>query len=282
MTLTLDLLPLLFGLISAASWGAGDFSGGLASRRGNVFVVVAVTHGVGMLLMLGLALALGEPVPPLSVFLWASLAGLFGGLGLLALYRALAIGQMGIAAPITAVLAAGLPVLFAAVTEGMPQSLQLAGFGTALVGIWFLSRPEKAVGRPQGLGLALAAGVGFGAFLILINQASSTGLFWPLVSAKATELALTLAVLVVRRPMQRAARGLVWLMLQAGIFDVGGNAFYLLAAQAGRLDVAAVLSSLYPASTVLLAWLLLKERVTRVQAVGIVAVLAAIPMIAVS
>jgi drug/metabolite transporter (DMT)-like permease len=203
---------------------------------------------------------------------------------LAALYRALAIGNMGVAAPITAVLSAALPVLFASLTQGVPGAFQITGFGLGLLGVWLLSRPEGSDNHPQGLGLALVAGVGFGGFLILINQAGGTGFLWSLASARATSLVLMsiIALGVSRRGPVQLARGLFVPIILSGVLDVGGNAFFVLAAQVGRLDVAAVLSSLYPATTVLLAWLLLKERMTRAQTAGIVAALLAIPLITTS
>ena len=275
----LNLASIALGLVSAASWGAGDFSGGLASRRTNAFGVVIVSQAVGLLLMLALALALGEPVPTADSLAWAGASGLAGGIGVTALYKALAMGQMGVAAPITAVLAAALPVLFASITQGVPSVAHMIGFGLALAGIWSLSRSESSVERSQGLGLALLAGLGIGGFLILISQVGSAGPFWPLASARVASLLLILTMVAFSRAFE-PMRGTWRLVILAGVFDIGGNLFFVLAAQAGRLDIAAVVSSLYPASTVLLAWLLLKERMTRLRVVGIVFVLVAIVLIA--
>ncbi|MDQ6694121.1 MAG: DMT family transporter [Chloroflexota bacterium] len=277
-----DLAAAILGLISAASWGAADFSGGIASKRANAFVVVAASQGAGLVLLVCLALLFGQPVPSVDALLWGGGAGLLGGLGLAALYRALASGQMGVAAPVTAVLSAALPVLFAAIVQGAPGPLQVAGFGAGLLGIWLLSRPAGSGGRPRGLGLALLAGAGFGGFLILIHQAGEAGFLWALASARVASLGLMLVIVLAtaRRDLPQTWRGLWVPVLLAGILDVGGNAFFVLAAGVGRLDVAAVLSSLYPASTVLLARLVLKERLTRTQAAGIGVALLAIPLIA--
>lgn len=277
-----------FGLASAASWGAGDFSGGLATRRSQVLPVVVVSQGVGLATVVLLSLARGEPTPSLAALGWGSASGIFGAMGLLALYRALAVGRMGIAAPVTAVLAAALPVLFAAAAEGLPTMLQFAGFGLALVGVWLVSRPDGPMGRPEGLGLALLAGLGFGGFYILIDQARAPAVFWPLASAKATSLLFVLAIAGVGGSARRSAAGpagwlapaLLSLIVLAGVLDAGGNAFFVLAEHTGRLDVSSVLASLYPATTVLLARLVLNERVSRTQAVGIAAALVAIPLIA--
>jgi drug/metabolite transporter (DMT)-like permease len=192
----------------------------------------------------------------------------------------LAIGQMGIAAPVTAVLSAGLPVLFTALFHGLPTALKIAGFGLALAGVWLLSRPTHVSGLPAGFGLAVLSGFGFGGFLILIAQAGHATVLWPLAASKVASFATMVIVALATRQAARPAAGLLPLAFLAGVLDVAGNAFFMLAAHLGRLDVAAVLSSLYPASTVVLATIVLKERVTRIQAAGIVVALLAIPLIA--
>ncbi|MDQ5825482.1 MAG: DMT family transporter [Chloroflexota bacterium] len=283
MTFGPEVLAVVYGLASALTWGAGDFSGGLATRRANPYAVVAISQGVGLLLLLALALLVGEALPPQIDLMWGALAGVAGGIAVLLLYRALAVGQMGIAAPITAVLAAVGPVIFSAFTDGAPSELQLAGFVIAVVGVWLLSRPSGPLGKPEGVGLAVLSGLAIGAFLILLQQAGTTALFWPLVAARAASLSMmTALVLLNRRAGEFPRRRTLPMVLLTGVMDAAGNAFFVLAAQVGRLDVATVISSLYPASTILLAAVVLKERVTRLQVIGIVAALAAIALIAAS
>ncbi|HLX58709.1 MAG TPA: EamA family transporter [Ktedonobacteraceae bacterium] len=171
------LATVLFGLACSLSWGGGDFSGGFASRRAQVFSVVLAVYLVGLVLLPILALAWSEPLPSWRDVFWGATAGLAGTLGLTAFYRSLAIGRMGINAPITAVLAAALPVIFSAFSLGLPAPMQLAGFALALLAVALISRPERASGRPAGLGLALLAGLGFGGFLILIGQVSAHAIF---------------------------------------------------------------------------------------------------------
>ena len=269
----------LFGLAASISWGTGDFSGGLASRRAHVFSVVLAAYAVGMLLLPILALAFSEPLPSWRDALWGASAGLAGTLGLTAFYRALAIGRMGITAPITAVLAASLPVVFSAFTQGLPGPLQLAGFVLALLSVALVSRPERASGRPAGLGLALVAGLGFGSFFILISQASPHAVFWPLASARLASLLFMIVFVRIRGEQMLPKKSVFPLILLAGSLDVAGNVFFVLAAHAGRLDVASILSSLYPAVTVLLAAIILRERVSRIQAIGIALALGAILLI---
>jgi drug/metabolite transporter (DMT)-like permease len=275
-----DLAAVVFGLASALSWGAGDFSGGLATKRAPVFGVLAIGHGVGLLLLIVLALVWAEPLPSATDLGWGLAAGLAGALGLASLYRALAVGQMGMVAPLSAVLTAALPALFGALTEGLPGALKLVGFGLALLAIWLIAGTGVSSGARDGLGLAVLAGCAFGIFFILVHRASSSAIFWPLSAARIGSLGLVLPIALGRRQLVRPDLRLLVVVLLSGTLDVAGNAFFVLAGQAGRLDVAAILSSLYPASTVILAALLLGERVTRVQLVGIVAALAAIALIA--
>lgn len=275
------LAPVLFGLAASLCWGSGDFSGGLASRRANASSVVLAAYAVGFVLMIILALIWREPFPTAVDMMWGGLAGVAGVLGLLAFYSALSRGKMGIAAPVSAVLTAMLPVLFSVFTTGLPGFLQLIGFVLALLAIALISRPEKTKGPPQGIGLAVLAGCCFGCFFILISRVSPTATFWPLAVARFSSVLVLLATLLVRRQRIPPAKAAAPLVVLAGILDAIGNAFFVLAAHSGRLDVAAILSSLYPAATVLLAALVLRERVTRIQGVGVLLVLVAVPLISV-
>lgn len=282
MAIDASLAAAGLGLASAITWGAGDFSGGLATRRSSVFGVVAMSQGLGLVLLTLLALLTGETFPSTTALAWGGLAGLAGGVGVALLYRALAIGQMGVAAPVTAMLAAALPVLFGLLTQGAPTALQLAGFAVAIVGIWFLARPDKSVGRPEGVGLAVFSGLAIGAFLILLSQAGKEALLWPLVAARVSSFSVMFVLAVAGRSSFRPNRGLMGIILLAGVLDAAGNTFFVMATQVGRLDVSAVISSLYPASTIILARLVLGERTTRAHAMGIAAALVAIVLIAVT
>jgi drug/metabolite transporter (DMT)-like permease len=267
-------------LSAAVSWGAADFSGGIATKTANVFSVIVVAHATGLAFMLLLALLVGEPIPGWTSLLWGIVAGLAGGIGLAALYKALAVGKMGINAPLSCVITALVPLLFSFSTEGLPHAVQIIGFVVALVSIWLIATQRGAAEESQGLGLAVVAGIGFGGFLLFIKLAGSDAVFWPLVSARAASFLLMLAITVIRGGDWKHSRGSVSYMLLAGILDSGANALYVAAAQRGRLDVAAVLSSLYPASTVMLARLVLKERLSRQQRIGMAAALIAVSLIA--
>ena len=269
-----------FSLAAAACWGAGDFSGGFGAKGENAFGVVVVAHATGLVTMLALAIGTGEAIPSHAALLWGAAAGFGGGLGLVALYRALAIGQMGINAPVAAVVTGAIPVLFGLWKQGLPAPIQIVGFAVALVAIWLIALPAGGIGRPKGLGLAFGAGIGFGIYLICTQQAASEAVFWPLVSARAASMAeMLLIVTISDKPWVPARRNLPP-MLIAGVLDSLGNTFFMYAVRHGRLDVATVLSSLYPATTVLLARMLLKERLSGLQTTGIFAALLAVPLIA--
>jgi drug/metabolite transporter (DMT)-like permease len=246
---------------------------------------VLISYTVGLVALVVVALARIEKFPPAADLIWGALAGLFGMFGLGFLLRGFATGRMGIVAPVSAVLAAAIPVVFAAFTKGLPRELQLLGFGLALVSIWLLSRPERFGGRPKGLGMALLAGLGFGIFFTTLDQVSESAVFWPLVAGRLAACTLMVVfALFTHRPV--VPPRLVFqpdsplgLLMLAGLLDVVGNLFFLLATQSGRLDVAAVLASLYPAVTATLAWLITREHMARMQVIGVAAAILAIVLI---
>jgi uncharacterized membrane protein len=274
-----DLAPIVFGLSSAVFWGAGDFCGGLATKSTQVYRVIISSQLISLVLLVGLAMAAHESLLPLDQMLLGSLAGVVGAIGISALYRALAVGQMGVAAPVSAVVAAGVPVMVGSFIEGTPSVAQLFGFGLAFVAVWFISRTGRSAIHRHDLGLPIIAGLCFGTFYVLIGSVGQAAVWWPLVAARVGSLTALLIVTLVNRQPRWVERQSLLLIVLIGVFEVGGNACYLLARQAGRLDVAAVLASLYPAVTVWLAWFLLKERMHRLQSIGVLAALAAIVLI---
>lgn len=277
------LAPALLGLAAALAWGAGDFTGGVATKRAGAFAVVIGAEVVGLAVLLALALLTGEPLPQARHLLMAAAAGAAGGFGLTLLYRALASGQMSVAAPVSAVLAAAIPVLVNAAGQGLPEPLVLAGLLLALVAIGLIARGEGG-GQParlrlEHLRLPLLAGVVFGMFFVLLHQASQETLFWPIIATRSASIVFLLGFAGLSRQPWRPPRRLWPVIALCGLLDTAGNGLYVLSGQIGRLDVAAVLSSLYPAATVALAWLLLKERITRLQMVGVFSALLAIVLI---
>ena len=276
-----EALAVVYGLASAASWGTGDFSGGVATKRSNVYSVIIVSQLVGGALLLALAFLLAEAIPSPDNLLLGGLAGISGALGLVALYTGLARGRMGIVAPITAVVTAFFPVIVGIINEGFPSTWQLLGFGIALIAVWFLSRGgSDAAIQARELSLPVAAGLGFGLFFIFIDRVSDNAILWPLVAARIASISMLFVFVTTRRQGKVPARNQLLIIALAGIFDTGGNAFFALATRLGRLDISAVLSSLYPAATVLLAWFILKERLVLQQWLGVVAALVALVLIA--
>jgi drug/metabolite transporter (DMT)-like permease len=271
--------PILFGLLSALTWGAGDFNGGLAAKRSNPYGVVVVAHAISLGLLLILIAIIREPIPPLRDWLWGAAAGLTGGIGLLLLYRALAEGRMSVAAPVSALLAAAIPVCVGIFQDGSPGALVLLGFLLALAAVWLVSGGEGLSFRLADLRQPVIAGIAFGAFFICLERASQNSLWWPLVAIRIVSISSLLGyAILTRQPWLPKRESLVPILLSS-VLDTVGNATYALSARMGRLDVAAVLGSLYPGATVLLAWVFLKERISRVQTIGILLALAAIVML---
>lgn len=276
-----EYLSASFSLGSAACWGAGDFTGGIGAKGTNAFGVVVVAHGTGLLVMFGLALFTGEAFPSQTALLWGMTAGITGGVGLAALYKALAVGHMGINAPIAAVITAALPVIFGIWHEGLPSAVQIVGFALAALAIWLIAMPQGEAGRPHGLGLAITSGIGFGLYLICSKQAAREAVYWPLVVARVASMVEMFLLLVIThsRTWTPPIKLLPYMMF-SGLMDSAGNALFVYAVRHGRLDVATVLSSLYPATTVLLARFILKEKIHGMQAAGMIAALLSVPLIA--
>jgi drug/metabolite transporter (DMT)-like permease len=275
----LELAPIVFGLTSAACWGAADFCGGLATKRTQVYRVIISSQFISLFLLITLAFISREAPLPIDRLLLGYVAGMFGAVGLIALYRSLAEGHMGVAAPVSAVVAAAVPVIAGAFLEGLPGMPQLIGFGLAFIAVWLVSQTTHTEVHLNDLGLPFLAGLGFGIFFVIIGSVGESAVWWPLVAARIGSLSLLLSMTLIKRQGQIVERSLLNLAVIIGVLEVGGNACYILARQAGRLDVAAVLASLYPATTVLLARFILKEHVGRSQVTGILAALVAIVVI---
>ena len=275
------IIGVLFALTSALLYGSGDFSGGFASRRNHQFQVLTLSS-LASVVFIGMFLIMrGEYLLSLGSSLWATLAGVSGTLGLAALYRALSFGNTAIVAPTAGVVGAAFPVLLSACLEGFPNLAQLTGFIAAIFGIWFVTRSPSAIDANShaGLPLAFLAGISFGGYFILIAQVHSDEILSAILVQKIVAVCVALLFLLWKRmPVPAFQNNPVALL--AGVLDSGANAFYLLAKQSTRLDVAVVLSSLYPAATVLLARFLFKEHIARVQWIGVVLCLTAIALIA--
>jgi drug/metabolite transporter (DMT)-like permease len=272
------LLSIFYGIASAVAWGAGDFLGGLATRKTSPYRVLFLGQLSGLILFLFLALLTVEALPAAADVLWAALASLLGLAGLVFLYRALAGGQMTIAAPVSALFSALIPVVYAIITTGFPSVTTMVGFILAFLAVWLISQTDGMNLRfsLSDLRLPLTSGFFFGLYFIALHKATLHSFYWPVTVSRITGvLVLGLIALLGRQPAM-PPRGLWRIVVLSGILDVIGNGLYALAARTGRLDVAAVLGALYPASTVLLAWILLKEKVSMIQTIGILCAFAAI------
>jgi drug/metabolite transporter (DMT)-like permease len=274
------LLSILFGLGAALAWGAADFTGGLASRRTGAYRAALYGEFFGLLFIIAAAFFIEGPLPGWSALALALAAGAIGTTGLLTLFQAVIHGKMSIAMPVSALLAAALPVLVGSIIEGFPGIVTFFGFVLALAAIWLISQEDgkdgRFLARLSDLRLPLLAGIGFGSFFILMDLAARDTALWPMLVSRAGGVIIVVVYMLFRRDSWRLGRD-VWPVLVLNAFlDVGGTAFYVLASQVGRLDVAAVISSLFPGLTVILAALILKERVSRSQSIGILLALAAI------
>jgi drug/metabolite transporter (DMT)-like permease len=234
-----------------------------------VYGVVLGTQLVGLLLAVGLALVRAEPLPGPEDLRWSVVAGVLGALGVTALYRGLAVGRMGIVAPITGVLAAVIPVVAGMLLEGVPPPVVLVGIVLAILAVLLVSRVADEGGGRAGLAEALVAGIAIGLFAIAISRLSDGHVFGPLVVVRATQAVLVTGLVVVTRAAWRPTSRAIPALVAIGILDMTGNSLYVLAVQAGALAVASVLASMYPVVTVLLAVAFLREHITRDHWVGI-------------
>ena len=288
-------MALILGLASALTYGAADFLGGLATRTNKVLTVVFVSQIVGSLLLVLLLPFFTGAVLTANALWWGAWSGLAGAAGITLFYKGLAVGRMSAVAPITAVEAASVPVLFGLATGERPSGLALAGVVLALVAVGLVSAsadPDAAADvRPAGstrgawLGTGiphgLAAGLAFGAFFILLDQAGDGTGLWPLVGARISSVAMIGVALVATRGWATPGGGSLRVIAGAGALDVAANVFYLLATREGLLSIVAVLTSMYPATTVLLARMTLGERFRRIQTVGLLVALLGVVAIAI-
>jgi len=275
-------LSILLGLASALSWGAGDFTGGLAARKTGAYRAVFYSEVIGIVFLVGVLSLLDEDLPSPFIWLISTLAGAVGTLGLMLLYHAMTLGLMSVAAPVSALLAAALPVIVGVFREGLPDVNTFFGFAFAFAAVWMISQSQGGVtdifAHLSDLKLPLLAGVGFGLYFILMHEATKTGAtIYPMLASRSGGTLMIFSYMLLARVSWKVEDPSAWLVVTLnGILDIGGNMFFILAGQAGRLDVAAVLSSLFPGATVILAWILLKERLTRIQWFGVLSALTAI------
>jgi drug/metabolite transporter (DMT)-like permease len=289
VSLPIQIPSAVFSVTAVFVWGISDFAGGYASRRANAFVLTAFSHICAFILMFAVAIGQRGAFPSRASVLWALLAGSLGGFALAFFYRALASGQMGLTAPIAALIGAAIPTLADVAIQGAPRRWNILGFALAIIAIWLITRPESSqedpsanddeTGHPRGVAVAALAGVGFAGFYLCIHQATGSPAWLAAISRIGSFTATAVTVIAIRAPLSLNRTGLA-LGAFAGFFDILGSALFIFASEHGRLDEAVVITSLYPAVTVLLARIILKEHFSRWKFIGLLAALAAVPMIA--
>jgi len=281
------MLAVLLALASAAMYGLSDFAGGIVSRRTSVWAVAIVTQ-VTALVMIGVAAGIlgGRPEP--VDWLWGAIAGIGTGIGTGFLYRGLAAGRMGVVAPLSAVGAALLPVIVGLLTGERPPLLTWLGIGCAIPAIWLVSAPAggfASVGRrprlDHGAADGILAGLGFGLMFSALGQVPDSAGLGPLAMAELTSIFAVAVLAVMLRGSWVPRDRVAWWGAAVGALAAGATVLFLFASQAGMLTVAAVLASLYPAFTVLLAATLLREPIHRPQAVGLVLAAVAVALVAI-
>lgn len=279
MFLPPQAVPVGFSLGAVLCWGTSDFLGGYASRTANSVLITTITNACGFLAIITVAILSGSSVPPLHNAAWALAGGVFGGSALAVFYRALSGGNMGLTAPVSAILAAAIPAVYGIFVEGLPRTAQIIGFILAAFGIWLISRSDQA-GKPRGIGLAVIAGTGFAGFFICSKQAGMGSVFWLAAASRLAAFVCTAMWTLVTKSFRPAKVSSLRWGVVAGFIDVSGTVSFFRSLQTGRLDTASVLASLYPVVTVLLARIVLKEQFTGWKIAGLVAALAAVPLIA--
>jgi uncharacterized membrane protein len=277
----------LLALLAAGFWGVGDFSGGMGVKTaggsvGAALRVVLLSHITSFSVLVTIAWTRGDVFPHGGLLAWGLAAGVAGGLSLCAFYMALSRGAMGASAAISGVLAAAIPALVAMATEGEPGWRKGLGFLVAGAAIWLIAAGDAAHEKRSTTWLAIGAGAGFGLYFVALKYAGAGGLIWPMATARMGSLSTCVLMLLALRGAGTVAitrRVLFW-VLGTALFDTSGNLLFIAATRAGRLDVAAVLASLYPASTILLAAWRMHERPTRRQGWGMAVAVAAVVLVA--
>jgi uncharacterized membrane protein len=293
----------LIALTAAASWGGGDFSGGMGvtaagGGTSRAIRVVLLAHAISLVALVGVLWAHHAALPYGVAVGWAIASGVTGALGVVAFYTALSRGGMGASAAVSGLLAAAIPALVSSMMEGAPAGMRLAGFALAGGAIWLIAagespenqRPESRREARRTMALAIVGGTAFGVYFVALKMANPLGLVMPMAIARASSVTLCAVMLGVMGVIGRRSRmagpvgetrwwaGWKW-ALGVALLDTGGNLLFMAATRLGRLDVASVLASLYPAGTILLAAWYLHERPTRRQMMGMVAALVAVVMI---
>ena len=274
----------LLAFLSSVSWGVADFVGGLKSRALPILNVVLASQTVGLILIAAFVALRGEGPPGGDFAVFAALSAVAGVTGLLAFYRGVAVGNMGVVAPISAT-AAVVPVVVGIATGDRPGAVQVAGIALALTGVVLASREEVVGEGPvprtaRGAGLAMVSALGFGFFFLCMDKASDGDVAWAMLVNRITGVGLLLTATLILRPPMRIRRPDITALILIGALDIGANATFALASTKGLVSVVAVLGSLYPLTTVGLAALVLQERPHRLARAGVATALLGVALVA--
>jgi drug/metabolite transporter (DMT)-like permease len=277
------MLAIALGLAASLSWGVADFLGGIQSRRMPVVAVVLGSQLAGLTLVAVVVVARGEPLPGGDFLLYAALSSVGGIIGLTAFYKALSIGAMGVVAPLSST-GAVIPVAVGIATGDRPSALQGIGVAVAIAGVILASREageeaQRSRAVSAGAGFALISAIGFGCFFLAIDRASDDDVIWAVCVNRTVSVTLLGLALLATRPKLGLKPADMRMLAIVGILDIAANGLFALAATKGLVSVVAVLSSLYPVITVILARMVLKERLHAVQRLGAFAALAGVALI---
>ncbi|HVA32661.1 MAG TPA: DMT family transporter [Candidatus Baltobacteraceae bacterium] len=271
------------GIVSALLYGSADFLGGVASKRSPMLSVTLGAQTVGLLVLFGVV-PFFRAAPTQAEILWSLAGGVCGGIGIALLYHALSIGKMGVVSPITAVLAAAMPVLVGILRGDSLRAFQLAGIAIALAAVVMISLSKEESGKREiatsGVKEAIASGIAIGCFFLVLGTVRSSAGLDGLLAARIGSVLCLLVLVLVTRTKPRPAGGTLPMVIASGAMDMSANVLYVIAAQTGELAIASVLTSLYPASTVLLAQIALRERLQLVQKIGVGLALLGVALIA--
>ena len=274
------MTAVLLALGASLSYGLGDFLGGLKARVLHVATVLALSQLAGLLAILGWVALSDDGFPGWDKAAWAAAAGVGGAVGLAALYRGLAVGAMGIVAPISA-LAAAIPFAVGVAGGERPSVVQVVGVVVALAGVALASREPASAGggRAAGVGLALVAACGFGTYFVFMDRAAEESVPYAVACARSTSVVLAIAAALLVGATLRPAAVHLPAIAAVGLCDVGANVLFALATTRGYLSIVSVLTSLYPVVTVALAAIFLHERIARTQRFGVAGALAGAALI---
>ncbi|MBK8333656.1 MAG: DMT family transporter [Acidimicrobiaceae bacterium] len=278
-------MPVLLALGSALVYGVGDYFGGRASRHQASVIVAALGQMVSLVLVFAAVIVMGTPVPSASTWGWSAFAGVVGALGIAGLYHGFAHGEISVVAPTSAVVGAVVPVVVGLVTGERPSALALVGIVIAVTAVALVS---GAIGTHQHntprriVVLAVGVGACFGLLFVALDRADAASGVWPLVIARLASVPLLFAIAGASGARPARHRASLQLAVVAGVFDMGANVLYLAAVRGGMLAIVSVVASLYPASTVALAFTVDGERLTKWQAVGLGAAALALVLVSLS